>query len=453
MVPPTELRPGALQALRAAVGGAGLVRDPAQLRDWAGDRSAAQPRVPLAVCLPAEVNQVAALVDACRREGLPLTARGAGTGKAGGCVPTAGGVVCGLQRMRGIRRLDGADQTVEVLPGTVTGALRDEVSAAGWFYPPDPASLDECTIGGNVATNAGGPLCVKYGVTRDWVLGLEVVLASGAVVRTGHRSRKGVAGYDLTALLVGSEGTLGIITAAVLRLCPRPLAVRTLWVRFPTTIEACAVVPRIFAAGVLPRALELFDGRLVQMDELAGDAALLVELDGDERGAEADLQRVLDELGPHASSPRLARDSAERDALWARRRRFSDAVKQGHALHLSEDVAVPLGRLPELLRRVDEVRDHSGLAVAAYGHAGDGNLHVNLLYDDPADRPRVIEASEEIFRAALDLGGTITGEHGIGLLKRPYLGWEQGPEVLDLQRRIKAALDPDGVLNPDKVLP
>ncbi len=450
---PAELRPGALRALRDAVGEEGVVRDPEVLRAWSADRSAAAPRTPAAGVLPRSAEQVAAVVATCRREGLPLTPRGAGTGKAGGCVPAPGGVVCGLQRLAGITALEPASGLVEVLPGTVTGALRDEVEAAGWFYPPDPASLDECTIGGNIATNAGGPACVKYGVTGDYVLGLEVVLASGEVVRTGRRSRKGVAGYDLTSLLVGSEGTLGIVTSAVLRIAPRPPAVRTMWVRYPTPAEACAAVARILAAGLLPRALELFDGRRVELDELAGDAALLIELDGDERGVESEWPRVLDQLGPAASPPRQAADDAERAALWALRRRFSDTVKAGHAHHLSEDVAVPVGRLPELLRRVDAAAGEAGIAAAAYGHAGDGNLHVNLLYDDGADRPRVVAASEAIFRAAVELGGTVTGEHGIGLLKRPYLAWEQGDAVVALQRTIKRALDPRGVLNPDKVLP
>ena len=440
-----------LAALREAVGRDGVLLDPDQRADYASDRSAIEPVLPAAVCLPTTTGQVAALASLCTREGLALSPRGTGTGKAGGCVPSPAGIVCGLERMAGVQLLAPQDQLVQVLPGTITADLRRAVEEIGWFYPPDPASLDECTIGGNVATNAGGPLCVKYGVTGDYVLGVEVVLADGRVMRTGRRSIKGVAGLDLTRLLVGSEGTLGILTEITLRIRPRPAAVEAAWVSFPSSAVACQAVNRLLDAGVLPRALELVDELGLRSLGLPGGAALLVEVDGPAGSTRADMERVLTQLAGLASSVSRAESEQERDALWQQRRSISDAIKQGHDHHLSEDVAVPTSRLPALLERLEEVRRASGVTIAAYGHAGDGNLHVNLLYDDSLERNRVIQASEAIFRAALELGGTLTGEHGIGLCKRPYLAWEIGDEQHRLQRQLKALFDPTDTLNPGKV--
>lgn len=448
---PRPLTSAQLHALREAVGRESLILDPDRLADHAGDRSAAEPVVPAAVCLPEDPSAVAALLSACAVEGLPVTPRGAGTGKAGGCVPAPGAVVCGLERLKGVPRVSARDRQAEVLAGTVTADLRDTVERDGLFYPPDPASLDECTVGGNVATNAGGPLCVKYGVTGDYVLGADVVLASGRPARIGRRTIKGVAGYDLRGLLVGSEGTLAVVTSVTLRLLPAPAEVRTAWITFESAVAACAGVQAILAAGVLPRALELMDATALR-GEAAG-AALLLEVDGPAGTGDPQLDRALDAIGAAAGSARIAGSAGEAASLWELRRSTSDAIKEPFAHHLSEDVAVPTGRLGDLLRRLDALAQATPeLTVAAYGHAGDGNLHVNLLYDDPALAPLVRRTSEDVFRAALDLGGTVTGEHGIGLLKRPYLGWEQDETVLGLQRAIKGALDPAGILNPGKVL-
>ncbi len=444
------LTPSQIAALREAVGGAVLL-DPEQRADYSADRSPAHPTLPAAVCLPTTTGQVSALAAVCQREGLPLSPRGTGTGKAGGCVPSPGGIVCGLERLAGVQQLAPEDQQVRVLPGTITGDLRRAVEDIGWFYPPDPASLDECTIGGNVATNAGGPLCVKYGVTGDYVLGAEVVLADGRVVRTGRRSIKGVAGLDLTSLLVGSEGTLGILTEITLRIRPRPATVEAAWVTFPSSGVACHAVNELLGAGILPRALELVDAIGLAALGLPGGAALLVEMDGPEGTARADMDRVVTRLAGLASDVQRADGDDAREALWQQRRSISDAIKEGHAHHLSEDVAVPTSQLPALLERLERVRKDLGVTVAAYGHAGDGNLHVNLLYDDSRDHHVVIQASESIFRAALELGGTLTGEHGIGQCKRPYLAWEIGDEQLRLQRRLKAVFDPTDILNPGKI--
>ena len=446
-----ELSAVRIRALREALGTDAVLLEGPRLEEYAGDRSAAAPVAPAAVCLPADPAAVAALIATCAREGIPVTARGAGTGKAGGCVPAPGGIVCSLERLDGVSRVSAADQQAEVLAGTVTAAVRDRVEGEGLFYPPDPASLDECTVGGNVATNAGGPLCVRYGVTGDYVLGLDAVLADGRPVRLGRRSLKGVAGYDLRGLMVGSEGTLGVITAVTLRLLPLPAEVRTAWITFDDAVTACEGVLAILGSGVLPRALELMDATALGGE--AGGAALLLEVDGPSRTCEPQMARALDAVAGRASTVRAAETPVESAALWELRRQTSDAIKEPFAHHLSEDVAVPTGRLAELLRRLGDIgADAPELTVAAYGHAGDGNLHVNLLYDDPALAPLVRRVSERVFRAALDLGGTVTGEHGIGLLKRPYLAWELPPPAMDLQRAVKQALDPEGILNPGKVI-
>jgi len=443
-----ELSRAERAALREAVS---TVRfDPDACEPYGEDRSAAEPCTPAAVCLPRSTAEVAALVAACSREGMHLTPRGAGTGKAGGCITSPGGVVCSLERLVGIERLSPGDQLVEVLAGTVTADVHRVVEEAGWFYPPDPASLDECTIGGNVATNAGGPCCLKYGVTGDSVLGLEVVLADGSVVFAGRRALKGVAGYDLRGLLVGSEGSLGVITRVIARIRPRPPVTRTAWVPFRGADAACEAVAGAMGAGLLPRALELFDRPVLRAMDRQEGAALLVEVDGEEASCDGQIERLLASFSTRGAlgAVTVATGRDQRQRLWQRRREASDAVKRGYAYHLSEDVAVPVGRLPELLRRLEDLGGRGGVDLAAYGHAGDGNLHVNLLYQHPEQRPAVTALSEAIFRAALDLGGTITGEHGVGRLKRPYLAWEQPSRMLDLQGSIKAALDPGGVFGP-----
>lgn len=447
--------PGALKAILAVVADGTL--DPDEMSAYASDRSTATPCLPAAVCRPRSTAEVSALVAACARARIPVVPRGGGTGKAGGCVPSAGAVVCSLENMAGIQRIAPADQLVEVLPGTLTGYLRRAVAEQGWFFPPDPASLDECTVGGNVATNAGGPCCLKYGVTGDYVMGLEVVLSDGRVVRPGRRSIKGVAGYDLCGLLTGSEGTLGIITGITARIVPRPPAVVTAWLAFDSAMDACRAVTAVMAARVVPRTAELMDRTVLGAVGRDEGAALLVELDGSEAGCRdqlAALERAL--VGQRVRGLELAADEPQRRALWDLRRGISAAVKRPFAHALSEDVAVPVSQLPVLIQRLEVIAERAGITVAAYGHAGDGNLHVNLLSDGPApgEAPgeALGEAAEAVFRAALDLGGTITGEHGIGLLKRPYLPWEHAPALLEIQRHIKRALDPGNVLNPGKIL-
>jgi glycolate oxidase len=348
-----------------------------------------------------------------------------------------------------------------VEPGVVTGALQAEVERHGLFYPPDPNSLEMCSIGGNVAENAGGPRALKYGVTRDYVLGLTAVAPTGELLRVGKRSIKGVAGYDLTALLVGSEGTLAVITDVTLKLLPRPRHVATGLVVFASVADAARAVTKILQGGILPRCLELLDD--VSLEAAArtspykfpagAGAALLVEADGnDEDAVLGELVRLAELVEGDAQGEVLvAQSEAQRRDIWETRRYLSVNLKAVHPLKLSEDIAVPRSKIPEMIARAKEIGRAEGLAVATYGHAGDGNLHCNVLFDREEDRSRVEAAVGALLRAAVDLGGTITGEHGVGLSKRDFLEYEQGPAVVALEQRLKAVFDPLGILNPGKI--
>ena len=343
----------------------------------------------------------------------------------------------------------------------ITGQLQAEVEKHGLFYPPDPNSLDLCSIGGNVAENAGGPRALKYGVTRDYVLGLTAVVPTGEVLRVGKRSIKGVAGYDLTSLFVGSEGTLGIVTEVTLELLPRPRRVATGLVAFAAVADAARAVTSVLTSGVLPRCLELFDD--VSLEAAArtstyrfppsAGAALLVEVDGnDEEAVMAELVRVAEAVRADAQGELLlARDEAQRRSLWETRRLLSVNLKAVHPKKLSEDVAVPRSKIPELIAQAKAIGVRRGLTVATYGHAGDGNLHVNVLFDREDERSAAEAAAADVLRASVDLGGTITGEHGVGYSKRDFLEYEQGRELVALQRRLKAVFDPLGLLNPGKI--
>ena len=341
--------------------------------------------------------------------------------------------------------------------------LQSAVEAQGLFYPPDPNSQAVCSIGGNLADNAGGPRALKYGVTRDYVLGVEAVLPNGDLIKAGHRSWKGVAGYDLTQLLVGSEGTLAVIVKAMLKLIPLPRAVATMIAFFPDEDAAALGVQKIFGAGLLPRACELLDGPTMRyvspkapfkFPENVG-GALIVEHDGnsDEMVMEelARSGEMCSEAG--AIDVVAAQDEAQRRRIWETRRMISTALMSVRPFKISEDVAVPRGQLIEMIRRVRAIGDRYGLPVACYGHAGDGNLHANLLFGSSEERDRSHAAVDDLLQAAIDLGGTITGEHGVGLAKRAFLAKEQSRELIQIQRQIKKAFDPENLLNPGKILP
>ncbi len=450
----------ALSALAAALPDGDLLDAPAQLDDYATDRSTAPPVSPRAVVRARSTADVSATMRWASEHGVPVTPRGAGTGKAGGCVASPGGIVLSLASMDRVLRVSAGDGWAEVEPGVVTGEFRDAMEQDHrLFYPPDPASLDVCTLGGNVATNAGGPVAMKYGVTGDHVLGVTAVLPDGSVVQTGRRQPKSVAGYDLTSLLIGSEGTLGVLVELRLALQAVPRETVAALIPFDTAADAVGAVVSGRRAGVQPRALELFDrvtlARLVAqgVDRVQPEwgALLLAEFDGGPGEAEAAAARFADALDRPPRDLRFTRSTAERAALWALRRETSELVKVGAAGWISEDVAVPLSSMPAMLQRLYEIGDRHDLAAFAYGHAGDGNLHVNLVWDEGHGQPRAEVAAREVMDAALRLGGTISGEHGIGTCKRRFLPGELGERSLGLQRSIKQLFDPRGILNPGKV--
>ena len=427
---------------------------------YGADDSDVAGRPPDAVVLAvstADVAEVLAIADEC---GVPVTPRAGGTGRTGGAVPVAGGIVLATHALAQVKEIDRANLVAVVEPGVITGDFHRMVEAEGLFYAPDPNSLESCCLGGNVAENAGGPRAFKYGVTRDWVLGLEACLMGGRVLRTGKRTVKGVTGYDVTALLVGSEGTLAVFTEATLRLVPNPPAVATLLALFTDVRAAARAVGAIVGAGVVPRCLEMLDAATlgavraagVSVDARAG-AMLLVEVDGE--GSERALERVGEAVAAQEGSVDVlvAQDAGQRDRLWAARRMLSKATRKLAKHKLSEDIVVPRTRIADLLARTDAIGDETGVRHLAYGHAGDGNLHVNFLWDDDAERPAVDRAIGLLMRATVDLGGTLSGEHGIGVSKAQYLPLEQSEDLIALQRDIKRAFDPKDLLNPGKIFP
>jgi len=416
---------------------------------------------PEAVVLPESTAEVAAVMRIASRHKVPVTPRGAGTGLSGGALPK-GGIVLSLTRMNRIKEIDRKNLIAVVEPGVITAHLQQAAEAAGLFYPPDPASSQVSTIGGNIAENAGGPRCFKYGVTRDYVLGLEVVLADGRVLRTGGRTVKNVTGYDLTRLMVGSEGTLGVVTEATLRLVPRPEATQTLMAVFPRLEDAAETNAALVARGVTPATLEIMDQLSLRVVEnylhlglpVEAEAVLVISVDGFREAVQRQADTVAAicrELG--ASEVRIARTPEEAQELWRARRSISTAITQVKPTKIGEDVAVPPSRIPELIRRIQYLREKTGLTMAIYGHIGDGNIHPNVVTDlrDREEMAKVEQVLEEIARIALELGGTLSGEHGIGTLKAPYLEMEVGETGIDVMRRIKRALDPDGILNPGKM--
>ncbi len=402
-----------------------------------------------------------------REHRVPVTPRGSGTGLTGGCLPVRGGIVLSTERMQKIREIDRDDLVAVVEPGVITGALQEAVEAEGLFYPPDPASLASCTMGGNVAENAGGPRAFKYGVTREYVIALEAVLVGGETIRPGRRTAKGVTGYDVVGALVGSEGTFAVATEITVKLLPKPPAVATLLAVFADAVTAGRAVSEVIHRGHRPRALELLDRATIEhlrgrtpyrLPDGAG-AVVICELDGDPEGLDAALARAGDACeAAGAIAIEIAGDERRRRELWETRRRANPTLKELHRRKIPEDIVVPRGAIPEMLRRVDAIAAESEVPCATYGHAGDGNLHVNLLVDeepgrDPSLERRIERALDGIMRATLDLRGTLAGEHGVGLMKRKYMAWEQAPPLIELQRRMKRLFDPDDLLNPGKVLP
>jgi glycolate oxidase len=417
---------------------------------------------PDAVVFPANTQEVSAIMRVANEFGFFVVPRGAGTGMSGGALAVRGGLVMIMTRLNRILSIDADNLVAEVQPGVVTGHFQEVVEKEGFFYPPDPASASYCTLGGNVAECAGGPRAVKYGVTRDYVLGLEVVLPAGEVITTGVRTAKGVVGYDLTRLIVGSEGTLGIITKIVLRLLPMPEVVRTLSAVFTHIRDTAKAVSEIVRSGLIPRKVEYMDQAAMGCVEdylnmglpVDAGAMLLVEVDGDRSSADTALQhlRAICE-GRGAREIKVARSEQEATELWRARKAISPALFRLGQDKINEDIVVPRSRIPEMVEWIDELRKSTGLTVVTFGHAGDGNIHFNIMLDkrDKEARNKAEAAVEELFRHTLALGGTISGEHGVGITKAPYLDMELGSQEVALMKRIKAAFDPKGILNPGKI--
>jgi len=415
------------------------------------------------VVLPGSTEEVSQIAKLCNDERVPIVARGAGTGYTGGAVPTRGGIVLSLERMNRILEIDRLNLLARVQPNVITGDLQDAVEKVGLFYPPDPASLRQSALGGNVAECAGGPRAFKYGTTKRYVLALEAVLANGEIIHTGSKAVKNVVGYDLTQLLVGSEGTLAIITEITLRLIPKPPARATLLAEFAGISHAVDAVTQLIQRRVVPAAVELVDGAsLAALAEHAGrpmatpgtGAVLIIEVDGSVESVGPEIQLVEEACrAANAIMLRRAATDAERDDLWHLRRELSPALKKISTIKLNNDVVVPRGRIPELFALVKEIQQESGLPIASFGHAGDGNIHVNIMLPDESARERGERAVRRLFEGVVALEGSISGEHGIGFTKAPYLSLELSAEEIALMKRVKAAFDPNGVLNPGKIFP
>jgi glycolate oxidase len=421
---------------------------------------------PACAALCTSTEQVAAVLRICAERDVPVTPRGAGSGMVGGALPIEGGVVLSTEKMQRIKEIDEADLVAVVEPGVVTGKLQAAVEERGLFYPPDPASLDMCSIGGNAATNAGGPRAFKYGVTREYILGLEVGLMGGEVLRCGRRTAKGVTGYDLVAGFVGSEGTFGVITELAVKLVPKPPAAATVLGVFADVAAAGAAIEGLLKHGLRPRALEIADRASIdhiraksryRFPANAG-AIVLLEVDGDPDTMQLQMEKIgaaCDELG--AIDVLGATEASERAKVWEARRLISPSLKASYRIKVNEDICVPRGRIVKMFERLDRVRAETGLEIVVFGHAGDGNLHVNLMSNDdpqdPAVRARMWAGAKQVFAHAIDLGGTLSGEHGIGLTKRDYVPMEQSARLIEWQHKWKAMWDPKHLLNPGKKLP
>ena len=454
-----------IDSMAKVVGKEAVLYTPEDLAVYSYDGTFAEGQPDLVV-LPGTTEQVSQVVALAAQARLPLIPRGMGSGLAAGSIPIpGGGIVLCLSRMNHILEIDTINATVSAEAGVVTADLQNEVEKHGLFYPPDPSSIRHSTIGGNIACNAGGPRCLKYGVTGDYVLGLTVVLADGRILKTGGKPIKDVTGYDLNALFTGSEGTLGLITEALLRLVAKPLFARTALAEFVSLEDASQAVNALLSAGIVPATLELMDQTAIICIEEAMhlglptdvEASLLIEADGaDQQTVEREIEtcyRICQEKG--ARAVKIAQTETERGKLWKARRSISPSLARKAPNKLGEDITVPRSAIPEVIRRLRAISASYGLPIVIFGHAGDGNLHPNILFDkrQPEQWAKVEQMVGEIFAASLALGGTLSGEHGVGMLKQPYLEKALGSTSIEIQKKIKSALDPMNILNPGKIFP
>jgi len=452
-----------VEALRRIVPGEGVIVTEAERRAYESDGLTAYHQLPMVVVLPSSVEQVSAVLRYCQENGVKVVPRGAGTSLSGGALPLADGVLLGMAKFNRILEIDYANRCVVAQPGVTNLAITQAVDRAGFYYAPDPSSQIACTIGGNVAENSGGVHCLKYGVTTNNLIGLEILLMDGEVVRLGGKHLD-ASGYDLLGVLTGSEGLLGVVTEVVLRILPKPTTARVLLVGFATTEDAGECVAAVIAAGIIPGGMEMMDRPAIHAAEafvnagypLDVEALLIVELDGSPAEVEHLTNRVSSIAREHhATEIRLSRDEAERLAFWSGRKAAFPAVGQISPDYYCMDGTIPRGRLAEVLSRIRALSNQHGLAVANVFHAGDGNLHPLVLYD--ANQPGEIERAEafgtDILRLCVEVGGVLTGEHGVGVEKRDLMGTIFDESDLAHQQRLKCAFDPDGLLNPGKVFP
>lgn len=411
-----------------------------------------------------DVQELAALVKLANRERIPVYPRGHATSLSGGPLPVKGGMVIDLSVMNDVLEIDAEDLVAIVSPGVLTANIHKAAEAVGLMYPPDPSSSHVSTIGGNLAENSGGPRGLKYGTTKDYVLGLEVITPQGDIIRTGGRTVKNVTGYDLTKLIVGSEGTLGIITKAILRLIPKPPASETVMAIFDSLVDAGRAISEILTSGILPAKMELMDqASMVAVENYQpsglpkdAEALILIELDGHPAAVRDEAEqvfRVCRAVG--AREVRIPQTKEEKEQMWKARKLVSPAIVQKKPTKISEDATVPRSKIPDMCRRLQEIKKKYDIDLVVFGHIGDGNLHPNIIADksDKDEMRRVEQAIAEIFEAAVELGGTLSGEHGIGIMKAPFMEMELGPIGLDMMKRIKQAWDPNNIMNPGKIFP
>ncbi len=420
--------------------------------------------LPDVVVHPANAGEVSAIMKLANEYRIPVFPRGAGSGFTGGSLPVGGGIVLVMTRLDKILEIDEENLVATVEPGVVTEDFQKAVEKVGLFYPPDPASLKFSTLGGNVAECAGGPRCVKYGVTKDFIIGLEIITPTGDIIKTGGPTMKGVVGYDLTKLICGSEGTLAVISKIIVKLLPKPEAKKTMLVLFDSIDGAAQAVSAIIGNKIVPTTLEFMDGRTITCVRQAtnlqvpdnANAVLIIEVDGDREFLDKQAQKIAAIIKPlGVVETRIAETPEESEALWQIRRSVSASLRKVNPDKFNEDICVPRSKVPEMIRKIDLIADKYQIPIVNFGHAGDGNIHVNVMIDSKieGELEKAEKAIEEVFKGALELGGTMSGEHGVGIMKAPYIPLELADNAVDYMKTIKRALDPNNILNPGKIFP